>query len=75
MIPSPPFILSELFIQSPDYYIQMILDVKRKITQNSQLTLADFDLHFIQDLSHLLIRNPKIFCDLKAHDTGKFSCF
>jgi hypothetical protein len=29
------FVLSELFILSPDYYIQMILHVKRKIIQNN----------------------------------------
>ena len=35
MNPSPPFIISDLFILRPDYYIQMIFYVKRKIIQNS----------------------------------------
>ncbi len=78
---SPPsiFVLSELFILSPDYYIQMILHVKRKINQKlfktTQLTVADFDLHLIQDLPHLLIRNSEFFSNFEAHGTGKFSRF
>jgi hypothetical protein len=37
LISSPPFIfiLRELFVRSPDYYIQMIIDVKPKIIESS----------------------------------------
>jgi hypothetical protein len=44
-----------------------------KLFKTAQLTLADFDLHLIQDLTHLLIRNSKIFGNFEAHGAGKFS--
>jgi hypothetical protein len=46
-----------------------------KLFKTAQLTLADFNLHLIQDLPHLFVRNPKIFGNLEAHGTGKFSRF
>jgi hypothetical protein len=46
-----------------------------KLFKTAQLTLADFDLHLIQDLPHLLIRNSKIFTNFEAQGTGEFSVF
>ena len=47
----------------------------QKLFKTTQLALADFDLHLIQDLPHLPFRNPKIFSDFEAHGTGKFPVF
>jgi len=46
-----------------------------KLFKTAQLTLANFNLHLIQDLPHLLIRNSKFFSNLEAQGTGKFSPF
>src|SRR4030042_5781613 len=37
----------------------------QKLFKTTQLTVADFDLHLIQDLPHLLIRNSKFFGNLE----------
>ena len=44
-----------------------------KLFKTPKLALADFDLRLIQDLPHLLLRDSKIFSDLKAHGAGKFA--
>ena len=44
-----------------------------KLFKTPQLALADFDLHLIQDLPHLLFRDSKILSDLEAHGTGELS--
>jgi hypothetical protein len=41
--------------------------------KTTQLTLADFNIHLIQDFPHLFLGDPKIFGDLKAHGAGKFA--
>ena len=42
-----------------------------KLFKTAQLTMADFDLHLIHDLPHLLIRNSKIFSNFEAQGTGE----
>jgi hypothetical protein len=44
---------------------------RRKLLETAQLTLADLDLHLIQDLSHLLRRDSELFSNFKTYGTGK----
>ena len=46
-----------------------------KLFKATQLALANFGLHLVQDFPHFLLRDPKIFSDLKAHGAGNFSSF
>ena len=43
--------------------------------KTAQLALADFDLHLIEDISDLFLRDSEIFCNLKAYGAGNFSVF
>ena len=47
----------------------------QKSTKTAELALTDFDLHLIQSLPHLPLRNPKILSNFKTLGTGKFPLF
>ena len=40
--------------------------------KTAQLALADFDIHLIEDISDLSLRDSEILCNLKAHRAGNF---
>ncbi len=49
----------------------------QKSSKTTKLALTDSDLHLIQNLTHLSLRNPEILSDFKTLGTGKFPvlCF
>ena len=43
--------------------------------KTAQLALADFDLHLIEDISDLSLRDSEILRNLKAHGAGNLPVF
>jgi hypothetical protein len=46
-----------------------------KLFKTAQLTLADLDLHLIQNVAHLSSGNSKILSDLETQRAGEFTVF
>ena len=67
--PSPPLAFDDVII------FKLFCMSNLKLIEATQLALANFDIHLVQDFPHLLLRDPKIFSDSIAIGAGKIAVF
>jgi hypothetical protein len=63
--PSPPLTLNKPII------FQWFF-MSNKLFKTTQLALPDFDLHFVESLSHLFLRDSKILSDFETEGARNF---